>query len=117
MAKAVATCSATTKARYGDSFAVTLRSLAHCPPMSAGISTLCPRLEIGKSSDTPCTSPVTIASAYVRCDISQASFPLCRGIQGTEQTRGVFPVQAAPDCATRMPNDQSNAAAPFLVAY
>ncbi len=60
---AVATCMPTMKARYGDSGAATFRSLAQLPPISAGISTLWPRLETGKSSDTPWISPTTIASA------------------------------------------------------
>ncbi len=59
---AVATCRPTMNARYGDSGAETSRSLAHRPPISAGISTLCPRLETGKSSVTPWKSPTTIAS-------------------------------------------------------
>jgi len=53
IAMAVATCIATMKARYGDFEAVTLRSASQVPPTSAGISTLWPRLETGKSSVTP----------------------------------------------------------------
>ncbi len=50
------------KARYGDSAFDTSRSLAQLPPISAGSSTLCPRLETGKSSVTPWMSPMTMAS-------------------------------------------------------
>src|SRR2546430_3128389 len=69
MATAVATCSPTMYARYGDSFRDTFRSLAHCPPASAGMSTACPRLEIGNSSVIPWISPTTPASKNVRCDM------------------------------------------------
>jgi hypothetical protein len=62
MASAVATCIPTMNARYGDSGAETFRSAAQLPPTSAGIRTLCPRLETGKSSVTPWISPTTIAS-------------------------------------------------------
>jgi hypothetical protein len=62
IAIAVATCNPTTNARYGESFADTLSAFAQFPPISAGNSTLCPRLETGKSSVTPWTRPVTIAS-------------------------------------------------------
>jgi hypothetical protein len=80
IAIAVATCSPTTNARYGEFGADTFSVLAQLPPISAGISTLCPRLETGKSSVTPWTRPVTTASRYVRwCDISAAPFPLSRG--------------------------------------
>ena len=63
MAAAVATCSPTMYARYGDSALETSRSCAHCPPMSAGISTAWPRLDTGKSSVIPCSRPTTPASA------------------------------------------------------
>ena len=53
MARAVATCSPTMYARYGDSALETSRSCAHCPPMSAGISTAWPRLDTGNSSVIP----------------------------------------------------------------
>ncbi len=69
MAMAVATCSPTMNARYGESFADTFRSLAHCPPTMAGMSTLWPRLDSGKSSVTPWISPTIPASPYVRCDM------------------------------------------------
>src|SRR6516162_3962053 len=69
MAVAVATCSPTMNARYGDSALETSRSCAQLPPMIAGISTAWPRLDIGKSSVIPCSSPMTPASAYVRCDM------------------------------------------------
>ena len=67
MAIAVATCIPTMNARYGDSGADTLRSCAQLPPISAGISTLCPRLDTGNSSVTPWISPTTIASGNVMC--------------------------------------------------
>ena len=63
----------TMKARYGDSGLATFRSLAQLPPISAGISTLCPRLDTGKSSVTPWIRPTTAASRYVRCDMQ--TFP------------------------------------------
>ncbi len=63
IASAVATCSPTMNARYGEPLADTLRSFAHCPPISAGSSTLCPRLETGNNSVTPWMRPVTTASA------------------------------------------------------
>src|ERR1700688_4521288 len=69
MATAVATCSPTMYARYGDSGLETSRSWAHCPPISAGISTAWPRLDIGKSSVILCKRLTTPASAYVRCDM------------------------------------------------
>ena len=50
---AVATCRPTMNARYGDSGLATFRSFAQLPPMSAGISTLWPRLETGNSSVVP----------------------------------------------------------------
>ena len=62
IATAVATCSPTTNARYGEFLADTLSALAQFPPISAGSSTLCPRLETGNSSVTPWIRPVTIAS-------------------------------------------------------
>jgi hypothetical protein len=52
----------TMKARYGDEDLATFRSLAQLPPISAGIRTLCPRLDTGKSSDTPWIRPTTAAS-------------------------------------------------------
>ncbi len=63
MAIAVATCMPTMKARYGDSGLETLRSCAQLPPTSAGIRTLCPRLDSGNSSVTPWMRPTTIDSA------------------------------------------------------
>jgi hypothetical protein len=76
IAIAVATCSPTMNARYGEFGADTFSVLAQLPPTSAGISTLCPRLETGKSSVTPWMRPVTTASRYVRwCDISAPAFP------------------------------------------
>ncbi len=60
---AVATCSPTTKARYGDSDAATFRSVAQLPPTIAGSSTLWPRLDTGNSSVTPWIRPTTTASA------------------------------------------------------
>src|SRR5579859_2857938 len=65
---AVATCRPTMNARYGDSGEDTFRSLAQLPPTRAGIRTLWPRLDIGKSSVTPWMNPTTVASANVRCD-------------------------------------------------
>ena len=62
IAIAVATCSPTMNARYGEFGADTLSAFAQLPPTSAGISTLCPRLETGKSSVTPWMRPVTTAS-------------------------------------------------------
>ncbi len=50
------------KARYGEPGAVTLRSCAQLPPTSAGMITLCPRLDTGNSSVTPWNRPMTIAS-------------------------------------------------------
>ena len=61
-ASAVATCSPTMNARYGDSAEFTLRSRPQEPPINAGSSTLWPRLETGKSSVTPCRRPMTAAS-------------------------------------------------------
>jgi hypothetical protein len=55
-------------ARYGDSGADTFKSLAHEPPISAGMITLWPRLDTGKSSDAPWKAPTTIASTNDRCD-------------------------------------------------
>ncbi len=62
MAAAVATCSPTMYARYGDSALDTFRSCAHWPPITAGMSTAWPRLETGKSSVIPWRSPTTPAS-------------------------------------------------------
>ena len=62
MAAAVATCSPTMYARYGDSALDTFRSFAHWPPITAGMSTAWPRLETGKSSVIPWRSPTTPAS-------------------------------------------------------
>ncbi len=79
IAMAVATCSPTMNARYGEPGADTLSALAQLPPISAGSSTLCPRLETGKSSVTPWTRPVTTASRYVRwADISAPPFLIPR---------------------------------------
>jgi len=52
-AAAVATCSPTMNARYGEFGADTLRSCAHLPPTRAGTNTACPRLDTGNSSVTP----------------------------------------------------------------
>src|ERR1700722_18376822 len=73
IAMAVATCIPTMNARYGDFDADTSRSLAHDPPISAGMSTLCPRLESGNSSVTPWMRPTTPASPNVRCDMPHPS--------------------------------------------
>ena len=59
-ASAVATCSATTNARYGDSLG-RLPVTTSSQPSHAGMSTEWPRLEIGNSSVTPCSTPITIA--------------------------------------------------------
>src|SRR5271154_240694 len=75
IARAVATCSPTMKARYGESGADTLRSFAHDPPIRAGMSTLCPRLDRGNSSVTPWRRPTTPASKYVRCDMPALHSP------------------------------------------
>src|SRR6516162_6379286 len=75
MAVAVATCSPTMNARYGDSALDTSRSCAHDPPMIAGMSTAWPRLEMGNNSVMPCRSPMTPASAYVRCDMPALRSP------------------------------------------
>ena len=88
---AVATWSPTTNARYGESGADTLSAFAQLPPIRAGISTLCPRLETGNSSVTPWIRPVTTASAYVRwIDIRQAPSFLPREeiIRATRLARG-----------------------------
>jgi len=78
IATAVATCRPTTNARYGEFGADTLSAFAQFPPISAGSSTLCPRLETGNSSVTPWTRPVTTAWAYVRwIDISRAPSFCC----------------------------------------
>ena len=50
------------KARYGDWAADTLRSVAQLPPITAGSSTLWPRLDTGNSSVTPWISPTIMAS-------------------------------------------------------
>ncbi len=82
IATAVATCSPTMNARYGEPVAETFSVLAQLPPISAGSSTLCPRLETGNSSVTPCTSPVTAAWRYVRWyDIARASLSVVSGFQ------------------------------------
>ena len=61
-AVAVATCSPTTNARYGDSGEASwATSFAQEPPMSAGTRTVWPRLETGNSSVTPWTIPMTMA--------------------------------------------------------
>src|SRR5580698_9561914 len=90
MAIAVATCSPTMNARYGELGAEMLRSLAHCPPTKAGMSTLCPRLEIGKSSVTPWIRPTMPASPYVRCDMpalqARDLFRQRRASHGTQGT-------------------------------
>src|SRR5579864_8134758 len=75
MARAVATCSPTMTARYGDSGADTFRSLAHDPPISARMSTLWPRLDSGNSSVMPWISPTSPASPYVRCDMPAPRSP------------------------------------------
>ena len=79
---AVATCSPTMNARYGELGADTFSVFAQLPPISAGISTLCPRLETGNSSVTPCMSPVTTACRYVRWyDIGRAALSVVPGFQ------------------------------------
>ena len=60
-ASAVATCIATSTARYGESLPM-LRSRCHAPPSQAGSRMLWPRLDTGNNSDTPCKAPTTIAS-------------------------------------------------------
>src|SRR5580658_8428795 len=75
IAMAVATCSPTMKARYGESGADTLRSFAHDPPTSAGMRMLCPRLDSGNSSVTPWRRPTIPASPYVRCDMPALHSP------------------------------------------
>jgi hypothetical protein len=64
-AHAVATCSATMNARYGlvslVEVADWVTSGSQLPPMSAGTSTECPRLETGNSSLIPCSRPITAA--------------------------------------------------------
>lgn len=61
-ATAVATCTATRNARYGDFSAVMLKSWAHWPPTRAGTRIEWPRLDTGNSSVTPWKAPTTIAS-------------------------------------------------------
>ncbi len=61
-ATAVATCNPTMKARYGDSgldWSVT--RCCQLPPIRAGTRIEWPRLEIGNSSVTPCSKPMTTA--------------------------------------------------------
>src|SRR5215471_11287167 len=90
MAVAVATCSPTINARYGDSGLETLRSCAHDPPMIAGRITAWPRLDIGKSSVTPCRSPMTPASAYVSVDMTALRSPrLLKPFDPNEQWCGL----------------------------
>ena len=60
-ATAVATCTATRNDRYGESLADMFRFAAQLPPNRAGMRILCPRLETGKSSVTPCYRPITMA--------------------------------------------------------
>jgi len=64
-ASAVATCRATMTARYGLVSLVEVADwvtrVSQLPPMNAGTSTECPRLETGKSSVTPCSRPITTA--------------------------------------------------------
>ena len=82
IAIAVATCSPTMKARYGEPGAETFSVFPQLPPISAGSSTLCPRLETGNSSVTPWTSPVTTAWRYVRWyDIGRAVPSVVSGFQ------------------------------------
>src|SRR5277367_149464 len=69
-------------ARYGEPGAETFSVCAQLPPISAGMSTLCPRLETGNSSVTPWTSPVTTAWTYVRWyDIGRAAPSVVSGFQ------------------------------------
>src|ERR1700749_213298 len=89
MSVAVATCSPTMNARYGDSVLETSRSCPHLPPMLAGTSTAWPRLDIGKSSVTPCRSPMTPASAYVRVDMPALRSPPTPG--PAETTKPLIP--------------------------
>src|SRR5690348_4485773 len=99
MAVAVATCSPTIYARYGDSAVDTSRSCAHCPPMIAGISTAWPRLDTGNSSVIPCRSPMTPASAYVRCDMPALRSPPTTGLKTANndpERSGHLPRPAAP---------------------
>jgi hypothetical protein len=54
--------SPTTKARYGLSAEDSWRTrVAQFPPIHDGTRTVWPRLEIGKSSVTPWSSPITMA--------------------------------------------------------
>ena len=75
MAMAVATCSPTMNARYADFDPDTLRSVAHCPPTSAGMRMAWPRLDTGNSSVTPWMRPMIPASPYVKCDMPALRFP------------------------------------------
>ena len=70
-ASAVATCRPTMNARYGDSLACSwLTKRCHEPPIRAGTSTEWPRLDTGKSSVTPCRTPIVIACKKFRCGLS-----------------------------------------------
>jgi hypothetical protein len=64
-ATAVATCSATMTARYGLVSLVEVADwvtrASQLPPMKAGTSTECPRLDTGNSSVTPWRRPITTA--------------------------------------------------------
>ncbi len=95
IAIAVATCNPTMKARYGEPGVETFSVLAQLPPISAGIRTLCPRLETGKSSVTPWTSPVTTAWRYVRWYDTGACLPF-RGL-GVQRARSGADRQAPAD--------------------
>src|SRR5579875_3006272 len=66
-ASAVATCSTTMNARYGDSpLDSSPTTCAQLPPIQCGTSTEWPRLEIGNISVTPCKAPNTMAWTNVR---------------------------------------------------
>ena len=58
----MATCSATMNARYVESFWVpSVTRCSQLPPIQAGTNTECPRLEMGNSSVTPWSDPITTA--------------------------------------------------------
>src|SRR6202522_4758266 len=107
------------KARYGELGADTFRSLAHCPPTIAGISTLWPRLDIGKSSVTPWSSPTIPASPYVRCDMPALRSRAKTNQENHDSERSRVPLPGPPHHhgqtsrpehapATRHPNRQQN---------
>ena len=60
-ARAVATCSPTTKVRKNELGSVWALARALHPGINPGSSTEWPRLEMGNSSVTPCSAPITMA--------------------------------------------------------